>query len=108
MPARKKPKATPPPADPDLLADLSTGLQPLEPPVLQGLTGFVEPEGNRVIFLSRRALSSRSEEMAEVNWPQHWRLPAAGDHVRLPDGSGGYVEYVSWDMERRVPLVYLR
>lgn len=65
------------------------------------------PLAPKVVVSSRRAFGEKPAE-AEIDWPSEWRLPVAGDSVRLADGSGGFIAYVTWDLERRAVVVTLR
>lgn len=99
-PARRKPplKVPPPKAE-----------RPVPPPLvtLTPSTGATGAAGIRVVVVWRRSLSSQRQER-EVDWPAGWRLPQAGDSIRLADGEGGFVEYIDFDLERRAMRVNVR
>lgn len=53
-------------------------------------------------------VSRRGHFEQEVGWPSHWRLPQTGESIVLPDGSGGWVEWVGWDLAAGVVRVTVR
>jgi hypothetical protein len=62
------------------------------------------PGRTRVFIFSQRAFGDDQEE-TEIDWPEGWPPPKAGDSVLLDPGRGGRVEYVEfWPNDRLVKI----
>lgn len=61
----------------------------------------------KMVVVHQRGLSQPVSEH-EVGWPSHWRLPMIGESLTLPDGSGGTITWIGWDLKTAAVRVTVR
>lgn len=61
----------------------------------------------RMVVVLQRGFSQPVDEH-EVGWPSHWRLPMIGESLVLPDGAGGTITWIGWDLKAAVVRVTIR
>jgi hypothetical protein len=74
-----------------------------------GVAEFVGPEPVRVVLRSNRGKAfGEAPDEHEIDWPPEWRLPQVGESIRVSGVFAGFIEWIDWDLERKIVAVKLR
>lgn len=61
----------------------------------------------KVVLTSKRAFGDPLAEHV-IDWPPEWRLPQAGEAIQVSKTIAGFVEWVTWNIEKKQVEVRLR
>ncbi len=93
----------------------TTGLRviPFGEPVPIEHAGYA-PEAGELLSVSPKVVLTRKQAFGdplselEIDWPPEWRLPQAGEAIHVSKDVAGFVEWVTWNVEKKQVEIRLR